>query len=340
MNPFSYTTKDMVCIGCNSSKHFIQDDRMASVICKNCGLIAKDRMMSDSPDWMNYEAGDHNARCSSKDDSNPYSTTGSYIPRNSWMVVGHNPNGTIIKMDLFKLHTRVTYSSKQRSFDTAVSEFKRLEDHGISASVIGRSKKYWEEIMKKDKIHRGGVRKGILASCILYACYEYKCSKTKSEVAELMNVSLEDITKGEYIFSDLIRGTKLETVLQLTSDITEMFQRNITSFGMELDFKYNGMCLNIYNKYSDRLINMGTKSIVAGIICYVLKIQEKLKKPSKGRISEVLNVSNPTINKLIALLKEFISEEDEVKEITKNIININLTRKKKKIIPKIVKLID
>jgi transcription initiation factor TFIIIB Brf1 subunit/transcription initiation factor TFIIB len=333
MNTLSYITKDIICIECKSSKHFIQDDSEASLVCTNCGIVAKDRMIDDSPDWMNYEAGDHNARCSTKDDSNPYSTGGTYIPRGSFVVVGHNPNGTPIRMDLFKIHTRVTYSSKQRSFDTAVSEFKRLEDHGISASVIGRSKKYWEVIMKKEKIHRGGVRKGILASCILYACYEYKCSLTKGEVADLMDISLEDINKGEYIFSDLIRGTKLEKVLKLSSDITQMFERNISSFGLSLDYKYGGMCLNLYTKYGDRLVNMGTKSIVAGIICYVLKIQEKLKKPSKGRISEILNVSNPTINKLIAMLKEFINEES--KEITES-LNYIPNKTKKKIIPKII----
>jgi hypothetical protein len=72
----------------------------------------------------------------------------------------------------------------------------------ISEAVIERSKKYW------------GVRQGILASCILYAGYENNCSMTKKEVCNMM----EDINKGEYIFSDLIRGTELENVLKCTSD--------------------------------------------------------------------------------------------------------------------------
>ena len=75
------------------------------------------------------------------------------------------------------------------------------------------------------------------------------------------------------------------------------------------------MCISIYIKYKDQLLNMRVESIIAGIICYVFKVQEKLKKPSKGFISEILNVSSPTINKTVTKLKEIINNEENPLDI-------------------------
>jgi len=159
-------------------------------------------------------------------------------------------------------------------------------------------------------IHRGSVRKGILASCIVYSCYENNCAMSRKEVSDIMSIKKEDITKGEHIFMDMIRKTKYKNVLSLTSNITEMFDRFLGEFCLtSITFKHGKMCLALYNKFREKLVNMKPESVVGGIITYILKEQEKMKKPSKGTICEVIGVSNPTINKTLKFIKELIDKE-------------------------------
>ena len=59
----------------------------------------------------------------------------------------------------------------------------------------------------------------------------------------------------------------------------------------------------MYTNYIDKLDSVTPKSIVAGILHYVIKNNLKLSKPSKTKISQVTNVCIPTINKVINILE-------------------------------------
>lgn len=318
----SFTIPDeLQCIQCETDEYFITDHKEGNIVCTSCGMIAESRIVSQSKDWNNYDDGVDKSRCSAIDESNPYASCGSYIPANTF-VETLNADGKKIKVDLSKLQIRITYSSKQRSFDVVAKEFSSLSDIGVSQRVINTAKVYWGEIMDKG-IHRGAIRKGIIASCIVYSCYANNCAMSRKEVSDLMQIKKEDITNGEHIFMGMISKTKYKDILKLTSNIADMFERNLSDFGLStIKYSHTKKCLAIYNQFSDKFINMKPESVVGGIITFVLKEQEKMKKPSKGKICEVIGVSNPTINKTLNFVKELIEKEKQ---------KLNLTNEKQKL---------
>ena len=74
---------------------------------------------------------------------------------------------------------------------------------------------------------------------------------------------------------------------------------------------------------------MKSTTVVGGIITYILKDQENLKKPTKGEICEIVGITNPTINKILKEIRSFVEIDNETfkKEVKKSV------NKKKKIIP-------
>ena len=65
---------------------------------------------------------------------------------------------------------------------------------------------------------------------------------------------------------------------------------------------YN-LCNEIYTLNIEKLESVAPKSITAGILFYVVKFKLGLKQPSKSRISQIVNVCIPTINKVINILE-------------------------------------
>lgn len=301
MASFIYN-ENTICSNCSTAEHLVEDVVHASLVCTKCGMEVLSKMLSAEKDWNNYGNGVDNSRVSAKPD-NPFSTCGTYIAPGTYIVCGINPDGTKRKMDLGKMHIRMFYTPEQRSYDSVAKEFEKLENH-LPQSVIITAKRYWGKIMKGN-IHRGANREGIIASCILYACYENKCSRTRNDIASIMGIDKESITKGEYLFIDMVKDTKIEYVLKMTSDIEQMFHRYINKFCLRKKFKYEKMCIELYKKHKKHFVNMKPTSVVGGIICYVLRESGKLKSPpTKKTICGVVGVSDPTINKAVKKIKQ------------------------------------
>ena len=65
---------------------------------------------------------------------------------------------------------------------------------------------------------------------------------------------------------------------------------------------YN-LCNEVYTSNIEKLESVAPKSITAGVLFYVVKFKLGLKQPSKSRISQIVNVCIPTINKVINILE-------------------------------------
>ena len=297
------------CKYCKTNEYIINDNSSGSVICTKCGIQLDSRIISQEKDWNNYEDGVDKSRVSYIDVMNPYATPGTYIAPGTWITSGLNPDGSKRKMDLGKMHARIVYTSKQRSYDSVAKEFDKMDEE-FPKNITMTAKRYWGKIMDGN-IHRGSIRKGIIASCILYACYENKCSRTRNDIASLMRIDRDCIIKGEPLFLDMTKGTEIEYVSKLSSSTEEMFYRYIYKFGIkDINFKHEKMCKEFYEKYEKYFVNMKPESVIGGIICYILKEKEKMKKPTKKSICEIVGISDPTINKSLKKIKEIIKKEN------------------------------
>lgn len=292
---------DIHCKRCDTDKYIITDDKEGNILCSNCGVVINNYMISDEKEWNNYEAGVDKSRVGALDEFNPYSSCGSIISRNNRnrFIKSVNKEGKVCFRDLSILQISTTYTSKQKSYNSVASELDSF--HQFPQKVINFAKTLWGSILsnKEYKTRRGSVRNGIIASCIIYACYKENCPMTRKEISKKTKISVKDITSGEHIFIDMISKTKYKYVIYESTDIRNMFEMNLCYFESDdkKRFEHVKRCKAIYNKYEYKLDYMKPATIVAGIIAYVLK------NIPKSKVCNKLNVSVPTLNKVIKILK-------------------------------------
>jgi hypothetical protein len=73
--------------------------------------------------------------------------------------------------------------------------------------------------------------------------------------------------------------------------------------------------MNIISQHcNDHLLGVNTKSRIAGILYYTTNRIFKLKKPNKSKVSEIVGVCNPTLNKVIEILSFFYVKNPKLKD--------------------------
>ena len=78
---------------------------------------------------------------------------------------------------------------------------------------------------------------------------------------------------------------------------------------LKLPHKISVQCQKIEQETLEELSFVAPKSAVAAIICYVIKIIYKLKKPTKKEISKVTGVCNPTMNKTLKYIVTYYDKK-------------------------------
>ena len=297
---------------CNGTeKDFIIERRAADEICTLCGLVQKERMRVEGQDWNNYKKSDGSSQNKSRvgwtDPWNPYESYSSYVPKGLFFSITY-PDGTRQLRDISRLHCQQACSSKFRAFTTIIKQFEQASNNylNVSKKIINRAKTLWAQVAKTGEIFRGAPRKGIVACCILYACKEAGNPKTREEIAAGFNISSNDISQGEPLFRSIIQNTPYKTILDNTpSNYMNSFRKYISLLG--LPYKLLNLACNIYKDCELVLEDKPSKSVIAGILTYLIKDVEKMKYPTKKKISEVVDVCNPTINKIVKIIKKHYS---------------------------------
>ena len=63
----------------------------------------------------------------------------------------------------------------------------------------------------------------------------------------------------------------------------------------------------------DNLLGIAAKSEIAGLLYYACKEVHNLKHPNKSEIAKCIGICNPTLNKVIEILKYFYDKNEELK---------------------------
>jgi hypothetical protein len=64
----------------------------------------------------------------------------------------------------------------------------------------------------------------------------------------------------------------------------------------------------------DHLLGIAAKSEIAGLLFYTCKEIMNLKHPNKSKITNVVGICNPTLNKVIEILNYFYSINPDLKK--------------------------
>jgi transcription initiation factor TFIIIB Brf1 subunit/transcription initiation factor TFIIB len=302
------TKNNKVCKGCGGS-NIMEDEHQGAIVCKDCGIIQKERCIKDEADWSNYEtdrsSGVDNSRVGWFDESNPYNQTGSTFRQPMFITV--MKDGKKVVRDLRKLQRILGACNKEAAFRLVIGIFDKLTPgYGgpFSQRIVDQAKRFWGIIFKTGRIFRGGVRSGILASCIFYSCKCLHINTSKEQISQAMVISNDQFVKGEPIFLDILRQSSLKHLIVDAESFGSSSNRfnEIVCTGLGLEFKVSRDCNIIYELCEEELSEISTNAALAGVIGFY--IQSHGLKISKKKIAEETKITNPTLVNAIKIVKD------------------------------------
>jgi transcription initiation factor TFIIIB Brf1 subunit/transcription initiation factor TFIIB len=296
------------------------------ITCVECGFVNESHIISDDPEWNNYsENGVMNSsgmRAGNVlDITNPYDTGGEFLPKYHWSW--HlDDQGNKRYTNLSKIAIRTSYTSKQRAFDEAKYSFEKIQEMlGLSEGIFNTAKLFWGILLKTDILKRGGNRRGMKACCVFYACISEKQQRNREDISHAFDIDHSaDFTKGEKIFREIFeKNEHYSWVLFKGSENESMYNRYVAQLG--LPFKVNKLMNRVKKDTQQHLLGIAAKSEIAGILYFVCKEILNLKHPNKSEIAKCIGICNPTLNKVIEILKYFYTQNPELKSTIINLIN-------------------
>ena len=293
------------------------------IICTNCGTVQEERIVSDEAEWNNYtEEGVVNSsgmRCGNVlDPTNPYDTAGDYIPKYHWSW--HlDEQGNKRYTNLSKIAIRASYTSKQRAFDEGKYSFEKIQSRlNLSDNVFNAAKLYWGILLKSDILKRGGNRRGMKACCVFYACMSEKQQRNREDIATSFDIDgTSDFTKGEKIFREIFeKDQKYSWVIYRNAENESMYQRY--THQLNLPYPIVKTMITIKEHTRDHILGIAAKSEIAGILFYACKEIHGLKNPNKFEIAKCVGICNPTLNKVVEILRYFYEKNENLKTVLLN----------------------
>ena len=308
-----------LCKNCGDSK-LIKNIQDGDLLCVNCGVIQESHSASEEPEWNTYsedgKINKNNVRCGKGvDPTNPYDTGNTFIPKYMWSF-HYDSEGIKRYSNLSKLAIRISYSSKQRAFDEGKYSFERIVNQlSLSDVIFNTSKLLWGIILKTDILKRGANRRGMKACCVFYACICEKQQRNREDIANAFDISgTSDFTKGEKIFREIFeKNNEYSWILYKTTENENMYSRYVS----QLSLPYSTIkIMNIIKEHcKDHLLGIAAKSEIAGLLFYTCKEIMGLKHPNKSEIAKTIGICNPTLNKVVEIVKYYYSQNPELKKL-------------------------
>ena len=307
------------CQNCDADENdLLNDASSGQIVCTQCGFVIDGHLIDDGAEWNNYtdEFGKIGSgeRCGpALDPTNPFDTIGTWTPK--MLVTCYNSDGTKYVRNLQKLAIRTSYTSKHRAFNEGKYDFEIVVSRlGLGKAVLDDSKIFWGVILKTDILTRGANRRGLKACCVYYAAICNKTPRGRDDIVNCFDITdTKDFSKGEKIFREIFeKNTKYSWILYKNTRSEDMFSLYVMKLG--LDFSVTKKMNLISEHCNEHLLGVNTKSRIAGILYYVTNRVFKMKKPNKSKVSEIVGVCNPTLNKVIEIISFFYVKNPALKE--------------------------
>jgi transcription initiation factor TFIIIB Brf1 subunit/transcription initiation factor TFIIB len=279
---------------CKHLKKFM-DDKEKSEICQDCGVVFFTSIF-ETNEWNTYknEDGSYQASIQRADintSDNPYDTPGT--------IPGINKNSLMMR-----IHYQQTFSHKQKTFWIISEKLSNYCTILNITNVLPTAKKMWHICMESGKLTRASVRNGLISACLYYACVFNNTPVDRQQIIEVTEGNQKGFLKGEKIFMEIMDQNK--TYGHLGKEKIDIKENDtFIKFCGQLGLPYitYNLCNEVYSQNLEKLESVAPKSITAGVLFYVVKFKMGLKQPSKSRISQIVNVCIPTINKVINILE-------------------------------------
>ena len=252
-------------------------------VCTNCGLIM-DQMIDEGAEWRNYEDSKGEDQCRTgfvTSDLLPESSYGSIISYKG----ANSPN---IKA-LQRLSCWSLSSNSQRSWMGIFDSIQLCcSNAGLPKAIVMDACGMYKQMEDAQKV-RGETRRALIGAAIFVACRNNGVPRSHEEISKLMTVNIRSLCKAVSQYSPTDN-----TVLQTQIGIAERLCASL-SLNDDQRTKIMDVLLEISLKSEDEFEHT-PKTIVAGVVAYVMELKTKTQMKS---VSEASGVSALSIHKIV-----------------------------------------
>lgn len=278
-----------ICSNCDVSK-VINSEGFPT--CPSCAVTDK-YFIDESAEWTGgiTEDGKSNdpSRCQMPTDSELFS--------DNWgksTIISTTNYSTYEQKRMSKINFHNSMNHKDRTLFHAYNEIDEACEC-LPKNVVMEAKMLYREF-NEEKLTRGAVRAGIKANCVLYACKNANLSRTTKEIADLFKINCKDISRTSQIFTEAINNVKTKSTKPF-----DVIVRLLNYFEVSKEERLR--CINICNQIEKctELMAKTPTSVASSIIYTVLS-----HKYTKTEICKKCDVSAPTMNKIIVIIKKYL----------------------------------
>ena len=262
----------------NCSHKLIVDE--GQHVCIKCGLIL-DRVIDETAEWRNYEDSKGEDQCRTG------FVTSDLLPESSYgSIISHkNLNSNNMK-SLQRLSCWSLSSNSQRSWMGIFDAINLCCTHaGLPKSIIMDACGMYKHLEDAQKV-RGETRRAMMGG----ACRNNGVPRSHEEIAKIMTVNIRSLCKAitHFCATD-------NSVLQTQVGIAERLCASL-NLNDEQRIKIMDMLYSISTKSEDDFEHT-PKTIVAGVVAYVMGLKSKASMKS---VSEASGVSALSIHKIVS----------------------------------------
>jgi len=299
----------------------VHDNARGDDICTNCGLITKHNNLSAKDENLSMDSSKDRAGFHG-DTSNPYLTLGSRMNNQQIYSKSFYRQPYAYKMNnIAYVHAVINNNHKAKSIQTVFNIFDQIkEKNNLSEVTIRKAKHLYNIMSKSEKINKGQKRKGVLAACLYNAALIHE-PLFRNDVIKMFDLPLHVLLEGEKkllaqlfeqdneLFKKVTRNCWEANPLETNAKYTELIISQLHR--LNLDYKkYKPKCLKLFNACNKDLNRIEMPSQVAGVISFIVHTFFKDKQPSKKQITQLLNITSPTLSNALKLINASLKKQN------------------------------
>ncbi|MHA1835789.1 MAG: transcription initiation factor IIB [Candidatus Odinarchaeia archaeon] len=283
----------------------VRDYQRAEVICVNCGLVIRSKIIDSGPEWRAFDSEQREKRVRAGSPmtytvhDKGLSTTIDWRNIDSFgNKIKSNKRAQMYRLRKWQRRIRIS-DATERNLAFALSELDRMASHlGLSKNVRESAAMLYRQAVHH-RLIRGRSIEGVTAAALYAACRKCKVPRTLDEIAEISQVDKKDIGRGyRFIARELsIKVPPTNPIDYVPRFISELkLNGNVQSRAVEILKKAISIGLT-----SGR----GPTGVAAAAI-YIASVLEKERRTQRN-IAEVAGVTEVTVRNRYKELIEKLS---------------------------------
>ncbi len=287
------------CDDCGSIS-LLYDEVRGEIICEDCGLVVKDPVIDQGPEWRAYNAEEEKlkARAGFPNSTLDYRGIQTIIGRNVNDSYG-KPLETETQMKfarLIQMHERIE-DRTARNLKSAIFELKRIKSHLRLSDDVCKMALYLYQLAQNKGMIKGRSVIGMMSAATYLACRKKRAAFMLKDIAEVSNITKKELGKYIRIFLQKIKFNNTYT------DPVTLIHRLGENLGLTMHTRR--VAIDILEKAHEKRLTIGKAPMsLAAATIYIASIQTGEKR-TQQQIAIFAHTTPVTIrNRFKELMKE------------------------------------